>query len=548
MQSNSYLSTLAASLAFSMVTTAQAAEPVSLQQQSFKAIQLQFKLALPGMMQTSVVSPDTLQFIQQRTDNNHITHIRMQQQYLGFEVFGGYAIMHSEQTANHLLVAQDKVWMNGTLYRGLQTDIGQPTADFAKNAPLALEHFKAQYKGKDLSEEQVTPIVYIDEQHQAHWAYRVSVYLRHDHQIPEKPTAILDAKTYQPFTQWNDIKTAEPDELKPLRIPVKGIGYGGNSKTGQYLFGKNYPLLDVTYDRLFKNCYMENEAVKVVDMDHNYVSLNGAMKFKCRKSEDNNPLTFWTGYNNDGYDKENGAFSPTNDALYSGYVIKHMYHDWYGVEVLSKKGRPMQLVMRVHYGEGYDNAYWDGKQMTFGDGDSSLYPLVSLGIGAHEVSHGFTEQHSNLVYKSHSGGLNESFSDMAAQAAEFYSTGKNSWLIGQEIMKIDEPLRYMDQPSRDGQSIDRADQYNDGLDVHYSSGVFNHLFFLMSTTPNWDTRKAFDVMVKANMDYWVPNTTFDEAGCGVLQATHDLGFAVDDVKKALDAVMVAYSSCQTNIS
>ncbi|KTC86143.1 MULTISPECIES: zinc metalloprotease ProA [Legionella] len=544
MQSNSYLSTLAASLALSMVTNAQAAEPVPLQQQSFKAIQLQFQLALPGMMQTSVVSPDTLQFIQQRTDKNQITHIRMQQEYLGFEVFGGYAIMHTKNTANHLLTAQDNVWMNGTLYRGLQTELGQPIADFVKNAPLALQQFKAQYADMDLSEEHVTPVVYIDKQHQAHWAYRVSVYIRHDHQIPERPTAIIDAKTYKPFMQWNDIKTAQLNELNnPLRIPVKGMGYGGNTKTSQYLFGKDYPLLDVTYDRLLKNCYMENNSVKVVDMHHKYVSLNGAMKFKCKKSQETNPLTFWMGYKGDGYDRENGAFSPTNDALYSGYVIKHMYHDWYDVEVLSKRGKPMQLVMRVHYGEGYDNAYWDGKQMTFGDGDSSLYPLVSLGIGAHEISHGFTEQHSNLVYTGHSGGLNESFSDMAAQAAEFYSTGKNSWLIGEEIMKSDEPLRYMDHPSRDGLSIDSTDQYYDGLDVHYSSGVFNRLYYLISTTTNWNPRKSFDVMVKANMDYWSPYTTFDEAGCGVLHATHDLGFSVDDVKKSLDAVAVNYSSC-----
>lgn len=538
MQLNVRLSTLVACSALAAVASSQAAEPVSLQQESFKAIQQQFQVALPGIG-IAGGAPDTLQFIQQRTDKNHITHIRMQQQYLGFNVHGGYAIMHSKATVMHLLNGQDNVWMNGVLYRGLPTELGQPSADFVKNGVVALQLFKAQYQGKDLSEAEVVPLVYIDNNRQAHWAYRVSVYIRHDHQIPERPTAILDAKTYKPFIQWNDIKTA--------RMAVKGTGYGGNAKTGQYIFGKTYPLLDLTYDSLLKTCYMENTSVKVVNMEHEYHSLNLPMKFRCRKYQDNNPLTFWTGYGNDGYDKVNGAFSPTNDALYSGYVIKHMYHDWYDVEVLSKKGKPMQLVMRVHYGDGYDNAYWDGKQMTFGDGDSTTtYPLVSLGIGAHEISHGFTEQHSNLEYTGHSGGLNESFSDMAAQAAEFYSTGKNTWLIGAEIMKKGsgfDALRYMDQPSRDGQSIDSADRYYDGLDVHYSSGVYNRLFYLMSTAPGWDPRKAFEVMVKANMDYWIPNTTFDEAGCGVLNAAHDLGFSVEDVKKSLAAVAVNYDSC-----
>ncbi len=59
--------------------------------------------------------------------------------------------------------------------------------------------------------------------------------------------------------------------------------------------------------------------------------------------------------------------------------------------------------------------------MTFGDGASYFYPLVSLDVSAHEVSHGFIEQNSNLIYSGQSGGINEAFSDMAGEAAEFYS-------------------------------------------------------------------------------------------------------------------------------
>ena len=288
-------------------------------------------------------------------------------------------------------------------------------------------------------------------------------------------------------------------------------------------------------------------------MLHKYSSKNAAMKFSCAKDiGDQSNATFYTGYHEDGYDKDNGAASPTNDALYAGYVIKHMYHDWYGIEVLTKSdGSPMKLVMRVHYGDGYENAYWDGKQMTFGDGDTMMYPLVSLGVGGHEISHGFTEQHSGLEYFGQSGGLNESFSDMAAQAAEFYSAGKSSWQIGPEIMKEDsgyDALRYMDKPSRDGESIDTADDYYGGLDVHYSSGVYNHLFYILSNQPDWDIRKSFDVMVKANMDYWTPYASFDEAGCGVISAAKDLGFSIEDVKKSLTEVAVDYQKCLIDVN
>lgn len=539
MHPNFYLHPIAVCLALTMASSAIAAELVPLQKASFKSLQQQFHLSLPGDVRPAVLFPNTLQFIQQRTDHNHFTHIRMQQHYKGFVVYGGYAIMHSMSTAKNLLTTQEDVQINGGVYRGLESELGQPPTDFVKNADFALQQFKAQFQGKELSEEQVTSIIFIDDKHQAYWAYKVSLYIRHDDKIPERPAAIIDAKSYKPFVQWNDIKTAS-------RTAVKGIGYGGNSKTGAYIFGETYPLLNLSRDNKNGICYMENTDVRVINMAHEYFALNRPMKFACKKDKNTGLYTFWTGYKGDGYDKENGAFSPTNDALYSGYVIKHMYHDWYNVEVLAKRGVPLQLVMRVHYGQGYGNAYWDSKQMTFGDGDTTLYPLVSLGISAHEISHGFTEQHADLAYHGRSGGINESFSDMAAQAAEFYSTGANTWEIGAEIVKEGnglDALRYMDKPSRDGMSIDSADQYFRGMDVHYSSGVFNRLFYLMAKTSGWDPRKAFKVMVKANMDYWTPITTYDEAGCGVINATHDLGFSVDDVKKALTEVAINYEAC-----
>lgn len=546
MRQNFYLTPLAASLAlFAVSPQLKAAERVPLQTESFPVLQQQFQLAVPGLTKTALSSLNTLQFLQQEIDKQDTKHIRMQQQYAGFDVRGGYVILHSKENAEHLLAAaQNSVQVSGLVYRGLEKELGQPNQDFVKNADVALERFKAQFQGEQLSEAKVKPLIYIDDHQLAHWAYRVSVLIQHYDQIPERPTAIIDAKTYQPFLKWNDIKTAS--------LAVKGIGYGGNTKVGRYVFdGSAFPLLDITRNILFHTCYMENPIVKVVDMKHQYISFNNAMKFSCKKNVGSDKATYWTGYEEDGYDKDNGAFSPANDAMYAGYVIKHMYSDWYKVEVLSEndifgRKRPMQLVMRVHYGNNYENAYWDGEQMTFGDGDNIMYPLVSLEIGAHEISHGFTEQHSNLEYVAHSGGINESFSDMAAKAAEFYSTKKNTWTIGAEIMKEGgsiEVLRYMDVPSRDGESIDSADQYYSGLDVHFSSGVFNRLFYLMATTEGWNSQKAFEVMVNANMYYWIPTTTYAEAGCGVLNAANQLKYSLDEVKQALKKVAIDPESC-----
>ncbi|KTD67528.1 zinc metalloprotease ProA [Legionella shakespearei] len=541
MHPNYYLSPLAVAVALGLASPVKAAEPMPLQKASFAQLQQKFQLSLPGVMKGATVSPDSLQFIRQHTDANKVTHVRMQQQYAGFPVFGGYAIMHSKNTAKSLASAKSDVEMNGVVYQGLQSELGQPSDSFVKNASVALQQFKKTYADNRVSEEQVTPMIYIDDKQQAHWAYKVSVFVSYDDKIPARPTAIIDAQTNKPFVQWDDVKTAT--------VPAKGTGFGGNNKMGEYQFGKELPFLELSRDVTAEMCYMENTDVKVVDMLHKYYSNNKPMQFSCKAAVDNQSNIFFTGYQADGYDRDNGASSPTNDALYAGYVIKHMYHDWYGIEALTKSdGTPMQLVMRVHYGSGYENAYWDGRQMTFGDGDTMMYPLVSLGVGGHEVSHGFTEQHSGLEYFGQSGGMNEAFSDMAAQAAEYYSVGKNSWQIGPEIMKEDsgyEALRYMDKPSKDGRSIDVADDYYGGLDVHYSSGVFNHLFYILANQPDWNTRMAFDVMVKANMDYWTPYSTFDEGGCGALKAAKDLGYSLDDVKKSLSDVTINYQSCFT---
>jgi Zn-dependent metalloprotease len=193
--------------------------------------------------------------------------------------------------------------------------------------------------------------------------------------------------------------------------------------------------------------------------------------------------------------------------------------------------------MRVHYGTNYQNAFWNGSSMTFGDGGSTFYPLVSLDVSAHEVSHGFTEQNSDLTYSGQSGGINEAFSDMAGEAAEAYNFGSNDFLVGADIYKSSSgALRYMDNPPQDGISIDHTSDYYGGLDVHYSSGVYNKAFYLLATTSGWSTQTAFQAFARANQLYWTSSTTFNQGVCGVVDAANDLGFNTADVDAAFAAV------------
>ncbi|MBA2648370.1 MAG: M4 family metallopeptidase [Legionella sp.] len=536
---------LAVGAVFTLASSAKAVQPMPLYHVPFETVRQSFQLSIPKAKPTGVLL-NSLRFVSQSTDDNHLHHIRMQQTYAGVPVIGGFAIMHSPNTLQELVSSQAEVKMTGTLYQHLETELGQPSPEFIPNTQSALSHFKKRFPGQKTDSGLSQPIVFIDDKGQAHWAYKVSVWVHPGNSRPQRPTAILDADTFKPFAQWDDVKTRAHTEF------VQGMGYGGNLKTGLYQYGTDLPYLQLTRDTS-DMCYMQNNDVMVIDMAHRYSAPKQAMKFPCSKIPANPQGVFNTGKKADGYDVFNEAYAPTNDALYAGNVIKDLYENWYKIPVLTKNDgkTPMQLVMRVHYGSEYENAYWDGKQMTFGDGGSDMYPLVSLGVAAHEISHGFTEQYSDLYYYSEAGAMNESFSDMAAQAAEFFALGKNSWQIGPEIMKKEgKVLRYMDKPSKDGKSFDDAKHYQEaakkspgGVEVHYGSGVYNHLFYILSHQVNWTLRKAFDVMVRANMYYWGPYERFDEGGCGMMYAAKDLGYSVDDVKKSLTEVAIDYHKC-----
>lgn len=513
-----------------------AATPVSMNAGSMAYLKNQFQ-ATSGT--TAATQDNSLKELSSSQDFNKVYHQRMQQMYQGVPVIGGYVIVHSKKSNGFAAASQANA--TGTVYRSLAGDLGAKPQDQSKKA---LEKWIAPYQQAKLSEKEVQLVVFIDDADQAHWAYKVAVKAEDGKNIPSKPSAYLDAKTLKPLVQWNDIKTEKHQAYAK--------GFGGNERAGKYVYDStagNYPLLEITRDDDSEKCFMETNLVKVIDMEGDYSTDGRPMTFDCHSPVDEN--TYMTGHDADGYDKINGAHSPSNDAAYIGYVIHHMYKEWYGVDALKNRdGSTMQVVMRVHYGNRYQNAFWDGKQMTYGDGGSMMYPLVSMGVGAHEISHGFTQQHSNLQYYGQSGGMNESFSDMAAMASIFYSFNESetpSFKIGDRIMKKSsgyDALRYMDVPSKDGRSIDSAKDYRDGIDVHYSSGVFNRLFYLMATTEGWNTRKAFDVMVQANSHYWGPYEKFKTGGCKVLKATNDYGYPVEDVAAALEKVGIDPDRCE----
>ncbi len=201
---------------------------------------------------------------------------------------------------------------------------------------------------------------------------------------------------------------------------------------------------------------------------------------------------------------------------------------------------------RVHYGRNYNNAFWSDSCfcMTYGDGDGTTYnPFDSLDVAGHEMSHGVTSRTANLTYSGESGGINEANSDIFGTMVEFYANNPNDapdYLIGEKLRKDgSKPLRWMDKPSKDGRSVDCWYSGVGSLDVHYSSGVGNHFYYLLavgsgasvygdsptcnsSTVTGIGNAAAEKIWYRALTVYMTSSTNYAGARVATLNAAADL--------------------------
>lgn len=449
-----------------------------------------------------------------RVDRRGNTHTRYRQTFHGVPVWGEEVVITRDRSGT----AQ---YVHGRLIRGLGDELIDTTPSLDRTGVLTTMKNVVQSNRSSVAElvfenESSELVIYLDGDKPT-LSYAISFFAdAPDGGHPTRPTFIVDAHSGQILFEYEGLTHVEV-----------GTGPGGNEKTGRYTYGPDsdgpdpdeFGPLDV--EVAGSTCTMNNADVTTVDLNHG-TSGSNAFSFLC---------------NQNTHKAINGAYSPLNDAHYFGDVVFDMYNDWLGTSPLTT-----QLVMRVHYSTEYENAFWNGSSMTFGDGFITFYPLVGLDVSAHEVSHGFTEQHSGLIYSGQSGGINESFSDIAGEAAEFYMTGSApDFRVGASIFKADGALRYMDDPTQDGWSIGHASDYYSGLDVHYSSGVFNRAFYLLANTSGWDVQKAFILFAEANQNVWTPNETFDSAFDGLISTAYTLGeldYPVADIQNAFAVVGV----------
>lgn len=362
----------------------------------------------------------------------------------------------------------------------------------------------------------------------ARLVYKVSYTIENKQKL-SRPFAYIDAESGEIMKSWEGLSINTINRRAKTRVQsnhqVKGIG--GNLKIGKAEYGgTNYKKLSVT-DIGNGTCILKNNVARVYSCNQSWDCS------ELQKQEYSFPC-------DEGFDDQiNGAYSPLNDALFYIGATYEMFSSWYNIDhPLRREGSDESFCSaRVHFGSAFENAFWDGYYITFGDGNSTFYPLTSINVVAHEIAHGVTEMNSGLLYWGESGGMNEAFSDMAGEVVEFFATQKADWMVGYEIMKKeDRALRYFIKPSKDGRSVGQQNEYCPGMDPHYSSGLFNRAFYYLSVTKGWDLRSAYHPFVVANELYWMPASTFFEAACGVVQAAKDLELNTNDVTEAFRKV------------
>ncbi|WP_406463746.1 M4 family metallopeptidase [Streptomyces sp. NBC_00111] len=254
-----------------------------------------------------------------------------------------------------------------------------------------------------------------------------------------------------------------------------------------------------------------------------------------------------------GADRQTAAV----DAHYGAAKTWDFYKSELGRDGIAGDGKA--AYSRVHFGSGYVNAFWDDSCfcMTYGDGADDKSALTAIDVAGHEMSHGLTAATANLDYAGESGGLNEATSDIFGSSVEFFAgstADPGDYLIGEKIDINGDgtPLRYMDKPSKDGGSADYWDANVGDLDVHYSSGVANHFFYLLaegsgartidgvdydsptadgSTVTGIGRQKAYQIWYKALSVYMTSTTDYAGARVATEKAATDL-FGADSAELA----------------
>ncbi|MER5757035.1 M4 family metallopeptidase [Streptomyces sp. NPDC002088] len=436
-------------------------------------------------------------------DVDGTVHTRYERTYAGLPVLGGDLVVH--QSASGATKSVTKAVKADIKVASVKPQITAAKAE--KQALTAAQAAGSEKTAADSAPRKViwagsgTPVL----------AYETVVGGLQDDGTPNELHVITDAATGKKLYEYQGVETGTGKTL-----------YSGTVTLNTTLSGSTYQLTDGTRGghKTYNKAHSTSSSAGTLFTDADDVWGTGAASSSTTDQ------------------------TAAADAAYGAQVTWDFYKSTFGRSGIKNNG--VAAYSRVHYGNAYVNAFWDDSCfcMTYGDGSGNTHPLTSLDVAGHEMSHGVTSNTAGLNYSGESGGLNEATSDIFGTGVEFYAANSNDvgdYLIGEKININGDgtPLRYMDQPSKDGGSANYWSSSVGNLDVHYSSGVANHFFYLLSEgsgsktingvsynspTYNGSTvtgigrAKALQIWYKALTTYFTSTTKYAGARTGTLSA------------------------------
>ena len=432
-------------------------------------------------------------------DERRRAHRKVQQLYRGVPVFGGQAIVHTADDGTLEGVTDNYLTAIGPV-----DTVPRLTPEDAIAAALAAY-------GADASVLTAPPLtdLWVLRQAGDHLAYRVQLRREDGTHDTALPVYFIDAADGSVLFAYNNLQSQSST----------GTGtsvYSDTVSLTTYQKDATYYLQDV--DRKIGTFTMNHTTTTVnpvTDADNVFDSAEQEAAVDAQYGSTKTFDYYLNVHGRAGVDNNRG---PGNETSANGVKL---------------------LTNRVHYSNNYCNAFWNGSNMTYGDGNpaANCGPVVSIDVTGHEMTHGVIEREAGLIYSGESGGLNESFADIFGAMTERYARGMsaNVWLIGEE--PLPPFLRSMANPHADGISPDYYSATIGNLDVHYSSGVQNKAFYLLSeggthhsvTVTGIGPDKAEKIFYRALTTYMVSSTKYAGARTATLSAAADLyGISSDE--------------------
>ncbi|MFJ5551155.1 M4 family metallopeptidase [Streptomyces sp. NPDC093225] len=498
--------------------------------------------ASPGAVRAG--SHDTFLSHDVTVDKDGTRHVHLDRHYQGLPVLGGDVIVHSAPNGE---LRSTSMTLKAPLSLSVTPKVGKQRAIAAAAAKFkgTKKRSRAQLVVDATS---ATPVL----------AWQVVVDGTAPDGSPSHFYTLVNATTGKAGKSWNTFHaTVVPGRSRtaPKTTAPRAASLAGVSASGT---GHGYQVGDVT---LGTNSITGGYELKDPTRG------NGETRDAQNKTATNDspPAGWGVGFTDADNVWGNGALSDRAtvavDAHYGIQATWDYYKNVHGRNGIKNDGVGARSF--VHYGVNYDNAGWDDDSfsMIYGDGAVGQKPFTELDVAGHEMSHGVTAATAGLNYFGDAGGMNESTSDIFGTLVEFNANSPADtpdYLIGEKISST--PLRWMDDPKKDGSSQSCWTTGTKNLDPHYSSGVGNHWFYLMavgsgsssygnsptcngSTVTGLGNATAGKIWYRALTTYLTAASTYADARTATIKAATDLYGASSTqcttVEKAWSGVAVA---------